>query len=62
VIREVDPAPQASVSVSVPPTPEDVSQLGIAELRALLGEHAAEPSPPGARELIASAPARSSAS
>jgi hypothetical protein len=43
VIREVDPAPQASVSVSVPRTPEDVNALGLEELRALLGVDPSRP-------------------
>jgi hypothetical protein len=43
VIREVDPAPQASVSVSIPRTPEDVNALGLEELRALLGVDPSRP-------------------
>ena len=41
LIREIDPAPQASVSIGIPTTVEDVSQLGLAELRALLADNPA---------------------
>jgi hypothetical protein len=37
VIREIDPAPQASVSVTIPRTPEEVDALSLQKLRALLG-------------------------
>jgi hypothetical protein len=39
VIREVDPAPQASLSVSMPTSVEEVEQLGLKELRALAQQH-----------------------
>lgn len=39
VIKEVDPSPQASISVSMPTSVEEVASLGLEELRALSEQH-----------------------
>jgi hypothetical protein len=46
VIREVDPAPQATLSVSMPRSVEEVEKLGLAELRALAEHYGIERSEP----------------
>ena len=46
VIREVDPPIEATVSVAMPATPEDVKGMSLRDLLALAKEHGIEPTQP----------------